>query len=238
MTPVFGHGRLRLYLLRLLDESPRHGYQLIRLLEDRFEGRYVPSAGTIYPRLRRLEAEGLVTHSQSSGRKVYRLTDAGRAELRDRAGEMADLETQIGAAVRELAHEVGEQVRDTARDLHAEVRATRDLRAAERDQPAWQSFLAYLEQRGQPDAGSDRRPGLAEPPGATRRVEPSPAVAVANSADERDFEHHLQRVRDQVRDLVHEAMRDGQVSPEQLQECSQIISNTLIQVRAVLQRRR
>ena len=171
MTPVFGHGRLRLYLLRLLDESPRHGYQLIRLLEDRFEGRYVPSAGTIYPRLRRLEAEGLVTHSQSSGRKVYRLTDAGRAELRDRAGEMADLETQIGAAVRELAHEVGEQVRDTARDLHAEVRATRDLRAAERDQPAWQSFLAYLEQRGQRDRSEERfsrnagAPGWQNPPG-------------------------------------------------------------------------
>ncbi|HEY9472279.1 MAG TPA: PadR family transcriptional regulator, partial [Mycobacteriales bacterium] len=106
MAPVFGHGRLRLYLLRLLDESPRHGYELIRMLEDRFLGMYAPSAGTIYPRLRRLEAEGLVTHSEGDGRKVYRLTDAGRAELRDRVGELDDLEAQIRDSVRELAQEV------------------------------------------------------------------------------------------------------------------------------------
>ena len=51
MTPVFGHGHLRLYLLSLLDESPMHGYELIQALGDRFGGTYIPSAGTIYPRL-------------------------------------------------------------------------------------------------------------------------------------------------------------------------------------------
>ena len=56
MSPVFSHGRLRLYLLKLLEESPRHGYDVIRLLEDRFMGLYAPSPGTIYPRLQRLEA--------------------------------------------------------------------------------------------------------------------------------------------------------------------------------------
>ena len=81
MSPVFSHGRLRLYLLKLLEESPRHGYDVIRLLEDRFMGLYAPSPGTIYPRLQRLEAEGLVTQSQEGGRKVYRITDAGREEL-------------------------------------------------------------------------------------------------------------------------------------------------------------
>ena len=49
MSPVFRHGRLRLYLLKLLDESPRHGYEVIRLLQDRFMGVYSPSPGTIYP---------------------------------------------------------------------------------------------------------------------------------------------------------------------------------------------
>ena len=81
MPPVFAHGRLRLYLLKLLDESPRHGYEVIRLLEERFQGLYAPSAGTVYPRLAKLEEEGLVTHSTEGGRKVYSLTDAGRAEL-------------------------------------------------------------------------------------------------------------------------------------------------------------
>ena len=78
MTPVFRHGRLRLYLLRLLDEEPRHGYEVIRLLRDRFMGVYAPSPGTIYPRLSRLEDEGLVTHDEENGRKVYRITEAGR----------------------------------------------------------------------------------------------------------------------------------------------------------------
>ena len=71
MTAVFSHGRLRLYLLKLLAEGPKHGYELIRLLENRFLGLYAPSAGTIYPRLARLENEGQVTHTASGGRKVY-----------------------------------------------------------------------------------------------------------------------------------------------------------------------
>ena len=81
MTAVFSHGRLRLYLLKLLAEGPKHGYELIRLLENRFLGLYAPSAGTIYPRLARMEVEGLVSHAQAGGRKVYSITDAGRAEL-------------------------------------------------------------------------------------------------------------------------------------------------------------
>jgi DNA-binding PadR family transcriptional regulator len=78
VSPVFRHGGLRLYLLKLLDEAPRHGYEVIRLLQDRFLGVYAPSPGTIYPRLARLEEEGLVTHDEVDGRKVYRITDKGR----------------------------------------------------------------------------------------------------------------------------------------------------------------
>ncbi len=106
MSAVFGHGRLRLYLLKLLDESPRHGYDVIRELEDRFMGLYTPSAGTVYPRLARLEAEGLVAHEVSEGRKVYRVTDAGRAELNARQGELDDLEAEIAGSVRDLATEI------------------------------------------------------------------------------------------------------------------------------------
>ena len=60
MSPVFGHGHLRLYLLSLLAEEPRHGYELIQALGRSFGGTYVPSAGTIYPRLAKLEEDGLV----------------------------------------------------------------------------------------------------------------------------------------------------------------------------------
>ncbi|MEU1459622.1 PadR family transcriptional regulator [Streptomyces sp. NPDC005727] len=123
MPPVFAHGRLRLYLLKLLDEAPRHGYEVIRLLEERFQGLYAPSAGTVYPRLAKLEAEGLVTHTTEGGRKVYAITDAGRAELADRSGELADLELEIRESVAELAAEIKADVRGAAGDLRREVRA-------------------------------------------------------------------------------------------------------------------
>ena len=108
MSAVFSHGRLRLYLLRLLADGPKHGYELIRSLENRFHGLYAPSAGTIYPRLARLEADGLVTHTASGGRKVYSITDAGRAELAARASEVAQLEAEISSSVADLA-ELAEQ---------------------------------------------------------------------------------------------------------------------------------
>lgn len=126
MPPVFAHGRLRLYLLKLLDEAPRHGYEVIRLLEERFQGLYAPSAGTVYPRLAKLEAEGLVTHATEGGRKVYSITDAGRAELAGRTGELADLELEIRESVSELAAEIRDDVRGAAGKLRSEMRAAAD----------------------------------------------------------------------------------------------------------------
>ncbi|MEU6342939.1 helix-turn-helix transcriptional regulator [Streptomyces sp. NPDC046977] len=133
MAPVFAHGRLRLYLLKLLDEAPRHGYEVIRLLEERFQGLYAPSAGTVYPRLAKLEQEGLVTHSTEGGRKVYSITDAGRAELASRGDELADLENEIRDSVSSLAAEIREDVRGAAGDLRREIRAA--TQQATRTQP-------------------------------------------------------------------------------------------------------
>jgi DNA-binding PadR family transcriptional regulator len=133
MSPVFSHGRLRLYLLKLLEESPRHGYDVIRLLEDRFMGLYAPSPGTIYPRLQRLQAEGLVTQSQEGGRKVYRITDAGREELARRHDELDELESEISGSVHGLAREIREEVRGTVSDLKQELRqAAREIRREQR----------------------------------------------------------------------------------------------------------
>jgi len=130
MTPVFRHGRLRLYLLRLLDEEPRHGYEVIRLLRDRFMGVYAPSPGTIYPRLARLEEEGLVTHDEENGRKVYRITEAGREELRKRGDELTELEQELSASVSDIVREVKEDVRETVRNLREELtKAAREVRA-------------------------------------------------------------------------------------------------------------
>ena len=133
MTPVFGHGRLRLYLLKLLDESPRHGYEIIQQLKERFAGLYAPSAGTVYPRLARLESEGLVRHETDGGRKIYHITDAGRAELADRTAELEALETEIRNSVRDLAEGIREEVRESARTVQEELAsAARDAQAAAR----------------------------------------------------------------------------------------------------------
>jgi DNA-binding PadR family transcriptional regulator len=138
MSPVFSHGMLRLYLLKLLDESPRHGYDVIRLLEDRFMGLYAPSPGTIYPRLQRLEAEGLVTQSQEGSRKVYRITEAGREELRRRQDELDRLERDIRSSVHSLAGEIREEVRGTVHDLKQELKqAAREIRRQQRHENRW-----------------------------------------------------------------------------------------------------
>ncbi len=121
MSPVFRHGGLRLYLLKLLDEAPRHGYDVIRLLQDKFLGVYSPSPGTIYPRLARLEEEGLVTHEVIGGKKVYKITDAGREELNRRLDDLADLEDELSASVRDIAREISRDVRETVRNLRDEL---------------------------------------------------------------------------------------------------------------------
>jgi DNA-binding PadR family transcriptional regulator len=130
MSPVFRHGRLRLYLLKLLDESPRHGYEVIRLLQDRFMGVYAPSPGTIYPRLARLEEDGLVTHEEVDGKKVYSITDKGREEIRSRLTDLADLEDELTESLRDVAREISEDVRDTVRTIREELAsAAREFRS-------------------------------------------------------------------------------------------------------------
>lgn len=123
MSPVFGHGHLRLYLLSLLAESPRHGYELIQALSDRFGGTYIPSAGTIYPRLAKLEEEDLVTKAADGRKTVYAITDAGRAELAEREGELGGIESELNDSVRRLADEVRTSVNSAMRSLRADLAA-------------------------------------------------------------------------------------------------------------------
>jgi DNA-binding PadR family transcriptional regulator len=78
----FGPGEVRLALLSMIAEGPKHGYELMRQLEERSGGVYQASAGTVYPTLQQLEDEGLITSETVEGKKSYRITDAGRDELR------------------------------------------------------------------------------------------------------------------------------------------------------------
>ncbi|MDI3404575.1 helix-turn-helix transcriptional regulator [Streptomyces cavernicola] len=185
MPPVFAHGRLRLYLLKLLDEAPRHGYEVIRLLEERFQGLYAPSAGTVYPRLAKLEAEGLVTHATEGGRKVYSITDAGRAELAHRSGELADLELEIRDSVAELAAEIRDDVRGAAGELRREMRAA-----------------ASATRRGHGTSGAS---------GASAQAEPEPEAWRAAKEELRrvkqEWKEQARRAKDESRRAREEAQR-------------------------------
>ena len=77
----FEFGEVRLAILSLLNEGPKHGYQLMKEMAERSGGVYRASAGTIYPTLQQLEDEGLIVSEREDGKKVYRITDAGRKEL-------------------------------------------------------------------------------------------------------------------------------------------------------------
>ena len=106
---MFEQGDLRFVILHLLAEKPRHGYEIIKELEERSGGRYTPSAGTVYPTLTMLEDMGFaVATVEEGGKKVYSITDAGRQHLAENKGavdEVLDRLTHLGASI------FGEQMR-------------------------------------------------------------------------------------------------------------------------------
>ena len=98
---MFDGDELRLVLLKLIADQPRHGYDLIRDVEERTGGAYAPSAGVIYPTLTMLDEMGLIEATAEGSRKQYTATDAGRAHLAERADDVARLMERLEA----LGHE-------------------------------------------------------------------------------------------------------------------------------------
>jgi DNA-binding PadR family transcriptional regulator len=121
---VFGHGQLRLYLLGLLAERPMHGYELIQELSNRFGGTYAPSAGTVYPRLTRLQEEGLIVARTDGRRTVHEITDAGRALVVERHDDLAALQAEVDESVRRLAGDVRTSVNEAMKALRADLAAS------------------------------------------------------------------------------------------------------------------
>ncbi|RKN06492.1 PadR family transcriptional regulator [Streptomyces radicis] len=192
MPPVFGHGRLRLYLLKLLGEAPRHGYEVIRLLEERFQGLYAPSAGTVYPRLAKLAAEGLVTHSDEGGRKVYTLTPEGRRELASREEELTALEREIRDSLAALAADIREDVSGSAQHLRDEVRQATAAAYAEgtdtaAGRAAWQARARQAKEEARRAKEESRR---------ARRDARQAQEATASA--KRHFEEAARRLREQA----------------------------------------
>jgi len=89
---------MKYVILKLLRDKPRHGYEVMKELEDRFEG-YSPSPGTVYPTLQWLEDEGLVSARDIEGKKVYEITDAGKAFLDEHRDVVDDIFERVRDAV-------------------------------------------------------------------------------------------------------------------------------------------
>jgi DNA-binding PadR family transcriptional regulator len=117
----FAHGDLRLVILNLIAEKPRHGYEIIKAIEDAVGGAYSPSPGTIYPTLTLLEDLGYVTVSDAEGgKKQHAITDQGRAFLDANRATLDALLARMEEASR--SHESGRAPQI--------VRATENLRMA------------------------------------------------------------------------------------------------------------
>lgn len=102
---MFEQGDLKLVILRLLDEKPRHGYEIIKALEERAGGQYTPSPGTVYPTLALLEDLGYArARQEEGGRKVYEITDAGRAYLAEHRSTADDLFERLSGLGADAGH--------------------------------------------------------------------------------------------------------------------------------------
>ncbi len=96
---MFQHGDLRLLILALIAEAPRHGYEIIREIEARLGGAYAPSPGVVYPTLTMLEELGFVTAQATEGNKrQYTVTDAGTAHLAENAATVDAIMARIAEA--------------------------------------------------------------------------------------------------------------------------------------------
>lgn len=118
---MFEKGDLKYVILDLLAEKPRHGYEVIRDLEERLGGFYSPSPGAVYPTLQMLEDMGYVSSSQQDGKRVYQITEEGRAFLAERQETLDDIRRRMRSRfgpwfdeeeVREFADEMKEFARD------------------------------------------------------------------------------------------------------------------------------
>ncbi|MCL4533880.1 MAG: PadR family transcriptional regulator [Bacteroidetes bacterium] len=123
---IFERGDFKYIILDLLKEKPRHGYEIIRAVGERFGGFYTPSPGVVYPTLQMLEDMGYITSEQQEGKKVYTITDEGRKHLAEQQSTMEGMWERVkahwgfisNASFHETMHEFADFGRTLARAGH------------------------------------------------------------------------------------------------------------------------
>ena len=137
--PKVGRGDVRLAILFLLNEEPMHGYQVMQEVSEHSSGMWRPSPGSVYPTLQLLEDEGLIEAAESSGKRVFSLTDEGRTYLasltepapweqflsggHDQFVGLRDAAFQLGAALIQVATSGQEDQVAAAKDIIADAKA-------------------------------------------------------------------------------------------------------------------
>ncbi len=132
-------GDIRTAALLLLAEEPRNGYQIMQEVEERSEGAWNPSPGSVYPALAQLEDEGLIATEEREGRKLYTVTDAGRKAVEERGERPAPWE-QMSGELTPVVHELARLARDVRfafaqivrTGSEAQMRSARDVLAQTR----------------------------------------------------------------------------------------------------------
>jgi DNA-binding PadR family transcriptional regulator len=120
---MFESGEMKYIILRLIKEKPRHGYEIIKALEEQMAGCYAPSPGTVYPTLQLLEDQGFVRAADQEGKKVYHITPEGEAFLEEHRSTIEDILDRVKDAVRgfaggsmgDLNHAFGQLARESYR---------------------------------------------------------------------------------------------------------------------------
>ena len=120
---MFGPGELRLLLVHLLVAGDRHGYELIKAIEELSGGHYAPSPGVVYPTLSLLLDEGLIAEAGGDGaRKAFTATAAGQAEVRDRADAVQTVLARLGALAEQRGREASPPVMRAMANLKMALR--------------------------------------------------------------------------------------------------------------------
>ena len=138
----FESGDMKYVILKLLKDKPRHGYEVMKELQERLHGCYSPSPGTVYPTLQWLEDEGLVVAKDVEGKKVYEITDAGRRFLEEHHDVVDDIFERVREAVDST---LGGKMADVNRSLGRLVKAVYRIGWRSRDEDTRETLVGILD---------------------------------------------------------------------------------------------
>ena len=129
---MFDQGHLKFVILQLLEEKPRHGYEIIKEIEDKFGGTYSPSPGTVYPTLTLLEDLGYARAlPEEGGKKIYEITDEGRKYLAENQPLIDDIFSKIAEFAQSIFGEPMMEVHRGMKNVGRAVYASKTTRTPE-----------------------------------------------------------------------------------------------------------